>query len=127
VSESWRWVALDVVLAIHDRQIAEHGGLDGIRDENALLSALARPQQREAYGRGDAADFAAAYAWGILRNHPFADGNKRTAWVIARLFLLDNDRHLSFDQRDAIRLMESAASGALTEDAVALWLRERIG
>lgn len=126
MNETWRWIALDVVLAVHDRQVAEHGGLDGIRDENALLSALARPQQREAYGEGDAADFAASYAWGILRNHPFADGNKRTAWVIARLFLLDNGRDLIFDQRDAIRLIESAAAGMLSEDALSSWFRERI-
>lgn len=126
MSGLWRWLALDVVLAIHDRQIAEHGGLDGIRDENALLSALARPQERESYGEGDAADFAASYTWGILRNHPFADGNKRTAWVIARVFLLDNDLNLRFDPSDAVKLMETAASGALDETSLAQWFRERI-
>jgi death on curing protein len=126
VSEAWHWIALDVVLAIHDRQIAEHGGLDGIRDENALLSALARPQQRAAYGDGDVADFAASYAWGILRNHPFADGNKRTAWVLARLFVLDNGKNIRFDPVDAISLIENAASGSVDEPSLAQWFRERI-
>ncbi len=77
----WRWVAKDVVLAIHDRQIAEHGGTSGIRDVGIVDSALARPQNLDAYGQPDIADLAAAYAYGIAKNHGFADGNKRTAWV----------------------------------------------
>jgi death-on-curing protein len=77
----WRWVAKDVVLAIHDRQIAEHGGTSGIRDVGLVDSALARPQNLDAYGQPDVADLAAAYAYGIAKNHGFADGNKRTAWV----------------------------------------------
>jgi death-on-curing protein len=77
----WRWVAKDVVLAIHDRQIAEHGGTPGIRDVGIVDSALARPQNLDAYGQPDIADLAAAYAYGIAKNHGFADGNKRTAWV----------------------------------------------
>lgn len=77
----WRWVAKDVVLAIHDRQIAEHGGTSGIRDVGLVDSALARPQNLDAYGQPDIADLAAAYAYGIAKNHGFADGNKRTAWV----------------------------------------------
>ncbi len=125
-TESWRWVALSVVLAAHDRQIAEHGGLDGIRDQGALESALARPQQRVAYSQADAADLAASYAWGLARNHAFADGNKRIAWVTARLFLLDNGLQLQFARADAIAIMEGVAAGAIGEAALAQWFRERI-
>jgi death-on-curing protein len=126
VNDAWRWVALDVVLAVHDRQIAEHGGLDGMRDAGLLESALARPQQRLAYDGGDAADLAACYLWAILRHHPFADGNKRTGWVVARIFLLDNDRHMHFMPVDAIRIVERAAAGSIDEGTLAQWFRERI-
>ena len=86
----WRWIDASLVYAIHDRQLAEHGGLDGIRDRGGVESALARPRNLAEYGEPDAAALAAAYAYGLLRNHGFADGNKRTAWVAARLFLADN-------------------------------------
>jgi len=122
----WRWVAADVVLAIHDRQIAEHGGRDGVGDVGAVLSALARAQNKAAYGDPDAADLAAAYAYGVARNHGFSDGDKRTAWVVARLFLADNGRKLRFEALDAIRVMESVASGAVTEAELAAWFRQRI-
>lgn len=123
----WRWVGADVVFAIHDRQLAEHCGLDGIRDAGAIESALARPRHQAACGEPDAADLAAAYAYGLAKNHGFADGNKRTAWVIARLFLADNARRLTFDKIDAIALMEAVASGSCSEAALASWFRERIG
>ena len=121
-----RWVAADAVLAIHDRQIAEHGGLDGARDLGAAMSALARPQNRAAHGDPDAADLAAAYAFGLARNHGFADGEKRTAWVVARLFLADNGLQLRFELLGAIRTMETVASGALDEMGLAAWFRARI-
>ena len=79
--EQWRWVESSVVFAIHDRQLAEHGGRDGIRDRAMVESALARPAHLAHYGNPDAADLAAAYAYGIAKNHGFVDGNKRTAWV----------------------------------------------
>ncbi|OJW68352.1 MAG: death-on-curing protein, partial [Sphingomonadales bacterium 63-6] len=79
------WLETEVAQAIHDRQLAEHGGAAGVRDAGALESALARPVNRWAYGEDDRCLLAAAYAFGIARNHPFADGNKRTAWVLARL------------------------------------------
>jgi death-on-curing protein len=123
---TWRWVGVDVTLAIHDRQLAEHGGLDGVRDRGAVESALARPQNLAAYGEPDAADLAAAYAYGIARNHGFADGNKRTAWVVARLFLADNHYTLTFDPPDAIRTMEGVAGGAIDEVQLAQWFRDRI-
>jgi death-on-curing protein len=122
---TWRWVAADVVFAIHDRQLAEHGGLDGVRDRGAVESALARPQNLAAYGAPDAADLATAYACGLARNHGFADGNKRTAWVVARLFLADNDQTLAFDPLDAIRTMEGVAAGAIDEALLAQWFRDR--
>ncbi|MEO7505449.1 MAG: type II toxin-antitoxin system death-on-curing family toxin [Sphingomicrobium sp.] len=122
----WKWIASSVASAVHDRQLAEHGGPTGVRDENALESALARPQNLAAYGEPDAPHLAAAIAYGIARNHPFIDGNKRTAWVLARLFLAANDVKLNFDQQEAIATMLALAAGELTEDALADWFRERI-
>ncbi len=122
----WRWVRLDVAHAIHDRQLAEHGGLSGAVDVRRLEAALARPKNLAAYGKPDAADLAAAYAYGVVRNHPFADGNKRTAWVVARLFLADNGRKLHFDPAEAVKVVESAAAGTLKEAELAKWFRERI-
>ncbi len=121
---AWRWVAADVVFAIHDRQLAEHGGPDGVRDRGAVESALARPQDLAA--KPDAADLAAAYAYGLARNHGFADGNKRTAWVVARLFLADNGLRLAFDPIDAIRTVEGVAAGTVDEAQLALWFQARL-
>lgn len=122
----WRWVAGDVVFAIHDRQLAEHGGLDGVRDMGAIESALAKPQNRAVYAESDASALAAAYAFGLAKNHGFADGNKCTAWVIARLFLADNGYRLAFDAADAVKKMEAVASGSLEESQLAEWFRQRI-
>jgi death on curing protein len=122
----WIWISLDVVQAVHDRQLAEHGGPSGVRDLNMLESALARPENLAAYMEPDAADLAAAYAYGIARNHPFVDGNKRTAWVIARLFLAANDVRMRFDKQDAIRTVLDLAAGEISEEELAGWLRERI-
>ncbi len=123
---AWRWVSAQVVHAVHDRQLAQHGGLAGIRDVGAVESALARPQNLAAYGEPDACDLAAAYAYGLTRNHGFSDGNKRTAWVTARLFLADNDCRLRFDPADAVRTVEAVAGGTLAEDVLATWFRERL-
>jgi death on curing protein len=120
----WRWIGADVVYAVHDRQIAEHGGLDGIRDFGAVESALARPQNLAAYGEPDAADLGAAY--GLARSHGFADGNKRTAWVIARLFLADNGYRLRFDPAEAVRATEKLAAGTLEESQLAEWFRRQL-
>lgn len=122
----WRWVAPDVVYAIHDRQIAEHGGPPGVRDHGAVESALARPRNLAAYGDPDAAALAAAYAFGIARDHGFADGNKRTAWVVARVFLADNGLRLTFDKLEAIRIVEALAAGQITEAGLAAWFRARL-
>lgn len=123
---AWRWVALDVLQAIHDRQIAEHGGPDGVRDGGAIESALARPRSLAAYGKPDAADLAAAYAYGLARNHGFVDGNKRVAWVAARLFLADNGYRLRFDPADAVRAVEALAADTLDEGKLAAWFRDRL-
>ncbi len=121
-----RWVKLNAVLAIHNRQIAKHGGLRGIRDPGAVASALARPLNLASYGDPDAAELAAAYAYSIAKNHGFVDGNKRTAWVAARLFLTDNGVSLKVDSQDAIRVMEGVASGRVGETELADWFRLRI-
>lgn len=122
----WRWVSLPVILAIHDRQIAEHGGLDGLRDPNGLQSSIARPLQLASYEQPDAAELAAAYLWGMTRNDAFSDGNKRTAWIAARLFLADNGKQLEFDRNEAVRFVEAASAGTLSEAQVVAWFRERI-
>ena len=125
---SWRWVSHDVVLAMHDMQLARFGGLDGVRDANALQSALARPAQLDAYGDPppDAALLAAAYAYGLARSHAFSDANKRTAWTVARLFLLDNGHALRFDQLEAVEVMVRVAQGSMSQDELADWLRARL-
>jgi death-on-curing protein len=126
VSTAWNWIDPNVVQAIHKSQIARHGGLDGVRDPGLIESALARPRNIAAYGDHDAADLAAAYALGIAKNHGFLDGNKRTALVVALLFLADNGFDISVDQLDAVRLMESVADGTMDESAAADWFRSRI-
>lgn len=123
---TWRWVAANVVYAIHDRQLAEHGGGDGIRDRGIIELALGRPQNLLSYAEPDGAALAAAYAFGIARNHGFVDGNKRTAWIVARLFLADNGYTLKFAPRDAIQQMEGLAAGSVTEDEMPRWFRDRI-
>jgi death-on-curing protein len=121
-----RWVSERVALALHDRQLAEHGGPSGLRDPGALASALARPVNRWAYGEDDLCVLAAAYAFGIARTHPFTDGNKRTAWVSARLFLRKNALALTFTEREAIATVLALAAGDLSEDELAEWFREHI-
>jgi len=125
---AWRWIRTDLAYAVHEMQLARHGGLDGIRDQNVIESALARPEQLDSYGKPkpDAADLAAAYAFGLARNHGFSDGNKRTAWVIARVFLADNGIKLQFLPEDAIRTMEAVAGGSMEEKELANWFRQRI-
>lgn len=121
----WIWIVDSVVLAIHEAQLAEHGGAAGIRDEGLLASALARPRNLDAYGDDvDAASLAAANAFGISRNHPFFDGNKRTAFVVMELFLNLNGWILKTDDADCISAMQSLAAGDLSEKALAIWLRE---
>ena len=122
-----RWVSENVVLAIHDEQLAEHGGLPGLRDRSLLLSALARPQNIAAYASPDLAALAAAYAAGIIRNHPFLDGNKRTGLVVAAgVFLPLNGYQLAADNTEIVRTMLAVADGSMSEDELALWFRSYI-
>lgn len=120
------FLGAEVALAVHDRQLAEHGGLAGIKDLGLLESDLARPVNKHSYGEDDPCALAAAYAFGIARNHPFNDGNKRTAWVMARLFLRMNGVTIAFDKAEAIQMVLALASGALEEAAVAAWFGARV-
>ena len=122
------WLLEEAVTAIHHRQIAEHGGGEGLRDEGLLSSALARPKNLQAYGEAppDLASLAAAYAYGIARNHPFVDGNKRTALVAARTFLILNGVDLEATQDDKVLTFLNLADGAISEEELADWIRERI-
>jgi len=120
------WIETELALAIHDRQLAEHGGPIGVRDASVLESALGRPRNQWAYGEADLCALAAAYAYGVARNHPFVDGNKRTAWVLARLFLALNNVQISFAADEAVHMVLALASGALAEVEVAAWFRARL-
>lgn len=120
------WLEADLAIAIHDRQLAEHGGQTGLRDRGLLESALARPINQWSYGEGDPAALAAACCFGIARNHPFVDGNKRTAWVLARLFLAVNGHQLQFNAVEAIQTMLALAGGELGEAELADWFRQRL-
>ena len=124
--KNWRWIDPAVIAAVHDRQLAEHGGSEGVRDAGGIESALACPLNLANYGEPDAADLAAAYAYAIAKNHGFMDGNKRTAWIAARLFLVDNGHRLRFEPLEAIRTIEGVAGGAVTEAELAAWFRERL-
>ena len=117
------WIDLPEVLAIHARQIDEHGGALGLRDKDLLESALARPRQLHAYGNPDVFDLAAAYTAAIIANHPFVDGNKRTGFVVGILFLELNGPTLAASEADARRAVLDLATGKSKEDEFASWLR----
>ena len=118
------WIPRNVIDALHDRLLAEHGGSSGLRDEGLLDSALARPQNLAAYGAPDLCDLGAAYAAGIARNHPFVDGNKRTAFMATYVFLARNGRRLTAPEDEATHTMMALAAGDLDEAAFAAWVRE---
>jgi len=118
------WLDRDLVLAIHDRQISEHGGSSGVRDEGLLESALARPRNVFAYGEPRLAALAAEYAFGIARNHPFVDGNKRTALVAAELFLDFNDVDLLATDAEAVTAFLALAAGELSLEGLTTWLEQ---
>jgi death-on-curing protein len=119
-----RWVLPEVVHAIHKMLIAEHGGLPGIRDQGLLDSALARPRQQAAYGKKHSIfQLAAAYSYGLARNHPFADGNKRIALTVAAVFLEINGHSLNAPEAEAVLMHQQLADGTLTEEVLAEWIR----
>ena len=124
--QDWTWVTLEVAIAAHAEQIAEHGGGDGVRDPLLLESAMARPRNLAAYGSPDAAALTAAYAFGIARNHPFADGNKRTAAVVAETYLVLNGHRLTATDAELVVAFLVLAGDELSEEEMADWFRERL-
>lgn len=126
MAKGWIWVADEVALAAHSEQLAEHGGGDGIRDHGALETAMARPRNLAHYGEPDVAALAAAHAFGIARNHPFVDGNKRTAAVVSETFLMLNGRDLAANDGELVVAFVALAAGELSEDELADWFRDHL-
>jgi death on curing protein len=122
----WVWVHPRVLHAVHDEQLAEHGGGTGVRDAGLFESAINRPQQLAHYGTPDVSELAAAYGYGISRNHPFIDGNKRTAFVALEMFLVLNGHELVADDADCVLTMLAVAAGDIAESDLADWVRIRI-
>lgn len=122
----WVWIDAGLIDTVHEEQLAEHGGGPGLRDTNMLASALARPEQLAHYGKPDAADLAAAYGFGLARNHPFVDGNKRTAFVAVELFLALNGYDLVATDADCVVHMLELAAGNLPEADFSAWIRSNI-
>ncbi len=122
-NSAWTWIERATIVAVHHEQLAEHGGRAGLRDESLLESALARPQQLAAYGEPDLAAMAATYGFGLAKNHPFVDGNKRTAFVAVELFLVLNGSELVANDVDCTMTMLALAAGDLDEAGFATWIR----
>jgi death on curing protein len=120
----YRWLDRELILAIHEEQLAQHGGGVGIRDEGLIDSALGRPQNLAAYNpSADLCDLAASYAYGIAKNHPFIDGNKRTAYVAMELFLIEHGMVLTAEDGDAVLTFLALAAGEISEEQLAEWIR----
>ena len=117
------WIGVETALAIHEEQIGEHGGGEGVRDRGLLESAMARPRNAWGYGVTDLCTLAAALGHGIARNHPFVDGNKRTAFVVVETFLILNGAELGASDAESVVAMLDLAAGEMTEDEFADWLR----
>jgi death on curing protein len=125
-NQTWVWIDPAVILAVHDEQLAEHGGAAGVRDAGLLESALARPRNLAHYGQPDACELAAAYAFGLAKNHPFIDGNKRSAFVATELFLMLNGWRLTAGDADCVMVMLRLAAGEVDEASFAQWLRAHV-
>lgn len=123
---SFRWIAKPTILAIHAAQLAEHGGIGGGRDEGLLDSALARPELKAQYSDPEISLVAAAYTYGIARNHPFLDGNERTAYVAMELFLAKNGMLLTASDEDSVLTFLNLAAGELSEDELAEWIERNL-
>lgn len=126
MTTEWVWIAAEVAMQAHREQLAEHGGGEGVRDARLLESAVARPRNLAAYEEPDAAALAAAYAYGIARNHPFVDGNKRTAAVVSEAFLMLNGYALEASDAEIVVAFLSLAAGELSEDELGDWFRTRL-
>ena len=118
------WLDIEIIVDIHAEQLSIFGGPEGIRDAGLLESALARPQNKFAYGERDLATFAAAYAFGIIRNHPFIDGNKRASFAVMIVFLGLNDIEFLVPEAHATAMIVSLAAGEVSEDSLARWIRD---
>jgi death-on-curing protein len=118
------WLSVELVIAIHDEQLAEFGGPQGLRDRGLLESALGRPVNKWTYGETDLAALAAAYAYGIARNHPFLDGNKRVSLLALVTFLGLNDIDFLADQAEAVVVIQSLAAGEIDEGGLTRWIRD---
>ena len=118
------WLSRAVVLAMHETLLADHGGSPGLRDPGLLDSALARARNLQTYGRPDICDMAAAYAAGIIRNHPFVDGNKRTGFMSAYLFMAENGLQLRAPEVEVVQTVTLLAASEIDEAEFAAWLRE---
>ena len=123
MTKIWNWIATEVAVAAHAEQLAEHGGAEGVRDIGALESAMMLPCNLADYGDPDTAALAASYAFGIARNHPFVDGNKRTAAVVAETFLMLNGYELTASDAELVVAMLALAAGELSEEELADWFR----
>jgi death-on-curing protein len=117
-----KWIELDVIKAVHVRQISEHGGVHGIRDESLLHSAVDAPKNSFYYGVSSLIELAAKYAHTLASNHPFVDGNKRTAYICMRLFLKLNGYDIQANSEEKIHLMLSIAAGKMTVESITLWI-----
>ena len=126
MKQEWIWVALDVAIAAHAEQIAEHGGGGGNREAGLLDSAMARPQNLALYGDPDVSELAASYAFGIARNHPFVDGNKRTAAVVSETFLVLNGHVLTATDAELVITFVALAAGELSEEELTAWFRDHL-
>lgn len=122
----WRWVSRAATLAIHNEQIAEHGGKPGIRDVGMLESALDRPRNLAGYKDANAAELAASCAFGLIRNHPFFDGNKRTGFLVSSTFLLLNGYTLSASEKEVVEIFLRLAAGDMTEEKLSYWFHRHI-
>jgi death on curing protein len=121
---TWRWIHEREVMAIHGELVVEHGGDESLRDRGLLSSALARPRHKASYGKASVFDLAAAYAFAIIRNHPFVDGNKRTGFVVASAFLILNGWNITAPEAEAYSAIMALTEGTLNESEFSKWLRD---
>ncbi len=124
MKSAWVWLDASILLAVHDEQLVEHGGMSGVRDNGMFESALAKPQNLAAYGEPDFAELAASYGFGLAKNHPFLDGNKRAAFVAVELFLRLNGYLLKADDATCVLTMLAVAAGDINEANFTVWLRQ---
>ncbi len=123
---SFEWIEMETVLAVHDMQIAEHGGASGIRDIGLIESALARPANMVNYGDPDIVDLAASYAFGLAMNHGFIDGNKRTAYVVTRLFLRLHGMDFTAPPEERVLAFEKLGKGDFSAASFTQWVRKNV-